>query len=119
GQLARIASNGGTRSVHDDARVVTRKRREAPKVGLDQVRPAVRAEADVATEARDLAQGTGRGAILRARHRHQRLEEPPLVALGRREVDGETSVRALETSVHEAMADGVVAPLVDVDERLV
>ena len=48
-----------------------------------------------------------------------RLEEPALVALGRREVHREPAVGALEAAVHVAVAHRLVAPLVDVDERRV
>ena len=58
------------------------------------------------------------GHVLVAGDVHHRLEEPPLVALGRREVHREPQVGVGEPAVHVAVAHRLVAPLVDVDERL-
>ena len=66
----------------------------------------------------DPARGTLRGkrGVVASHATLDHVDVPPVVALGRREIEGEARDRLVEATVHVAVRYGFVTPLVDVDE---
>ena len=89
----RVAGHRGAGAVAGERPVLSRERVQPAHVRLDQVGAAVHRELD---RAGDAVEEPERGRVLDARHREHRVEEPALVALGRREVDREPGVGPLE-----------------------
>src|SRR5258708_5932419 len=88
--------------------------------GKNAVRAGLHSEELTATGHRE-SDGPGhqaearRRTVLGAGDGHQRVEEPALVALGGREVEGEAGVGPGEAAVDIAVTDRFVAPLVEVE----
>ena len=114
GDDARVAGDGRRRAVPGHRRVLAGERVQPPEVRLDEVGAAVDGELDRAGSAVEHAD---RRRELDARHRQHRVEEPALVLLRRREVEGEPRVTVLEAAVDVPVSHRSVAPFVDVDER--
>ena len=112
-QHARVRRHRRARAEARDGGVLTGQRApQQTEVGLHEVRAVRDRELDVSD-----VEPFGR-RVLRAGHGRDRMEEPSLVAARLGEVHGEAAVAAVEAAVDVAVTDRLVAPLVEVDVRI-